>query len=130
MPFLIFDLDDTLYNPDTRTLCTDTKEVLQTLSALGHTLTVCSHNVSAVDILKRVGIFHHFETVVGDCCGLSKIPQLQQLLLQHPTVLYQDMIFFDDLSEHCTAFANIGIRTVHVKWQTGITMDDINFLLL
>jgi FMN phosphatase YigB (HAD superfamily) len=126
---IIFDLDDVLYNPEILCLFEQTKEILQILHKMKYTLAICSHNYNALNIVKKLGISDYFTTVIGECISESKLPQLQKLLDTHPMIKPEEMIFFDDMYEHCQTAKKIGIEAVHINWRLGINFTNIEQLL-
>ena len=126
---VIFDLDDVLYNPDTQSLFGQTKEILKVLHEMDYILAICSHNSNAVNIVKKRGIYDHFTTIIGNCISESKLPQLQKIVDIYSLIKPEEMIFFDDMYEHCQTAQQIGISAVHTNWRSGVTLTNIEPLL-
>lgn len=129
---IIFDLDDCLihegFEVDKPILCDETLQVLTHLHDQGHTLTIGSCNDEADLILKNLGIDHFFKRVLGyipEC--MSKNPHVRQLMEEFEADPTQVMLF-DDLRSNCQLARQIGIRTCHVDWLKGVTMNDLKFL--
>ena len=126
---VILDLDDVLYNPDTLSLFEQTKEILKVLHKMNYTLAICSHNSNAVSIVKKLGIYDYFTTIIGECKSESKLPQLQKIVDIYSLIKPEEMIFFDDMYEHCQSARRIGISAVHTDWRSGVTFTNITPLL-
>jgi len=126
---VIFDLDDVLYNPDAQCLFEQTKEILQVLHKMNYALAICSHNYNALNIVKKLGISEYFTTIIGECISESKLPQLQKILDIHSIIKPEEMIFFDDMYEHCKTAKRIGISAIHINWRVGINFTNIETLL-
>ena len=127
---IIFDLDDVLYHPDIQCCHTDTKEILHLLYKMNYSLAICSHNSNALNIVKKLGIYDYFTTIISNCISESKQPQLHQILDMHPNIRPEEMIFFDDMFEHCQTAKRMGMYAVHIDWRLGITLTNIVLLLI
>lgn len=123
----IFDLDDTLVNTDKSfELYPGVKGILLTIHKLGHRLFICSHNNQALKILQMHDIDQLFTGMSAWCRKVPalKAPNLMELVDQYHLQLC-NLVFFDDMFENVTEIQALGVESVLVDDQTGVTMEDV-----
>lgn len=130
MNIFIFDLDDTLIHEfcsssDNPYICDETVEVLDYLRKHG-ILVLSTHNEDALKILPKLHLESYFDHVECIFTYDYKYKQLKSIKDKY-TSLYGKctFYFFDDLEENLTTARKLDIKTIHVNYETGITMKDL-----
>ena len=93
MRLIVFDLDYTLWNGKTHQLYPEVKQLLAKLrSDKNNIMTIATHNLHPMRVLKHLDIKFYFHAVVKGRC--DKNIMIQELMNKYNTP--QDIIFIDD----------------------------------
>lgn len=115
---VIFDLDDTLItrnNEDEVILLPDTLLVLEFLKQQKIQIAIASHNKETLSILKQLGIYNYFDSIVAYHDNTYKYSHVKSICKLLKTS-YNETLFCDDFP----------INTLHVNSQLGTKIYKVN----
>lgn len=124
---IIFDYDETLHCRENRLFNENIRKIIDYLSTKKVIMAVASlsrvlhHEFIRHDLN---GIFHYVIYVKGGDIIYTKYTMLKDLLGE-TQIDASNILFFDNRLYHCVEANMLGIKSIQVNSNTGLTMDDI-----
>lgn len=135
---VIFDLDYTIMDPTTGVFFDTASHVLPLLKNSGIKIALASlNNFATIHLINNHanGFFDCVEErkLEGDCLNQEELEETRSLMkdkmieriLSKLEVVPSKTLFFDDQPAHCLVAQDMGIRSVLVDPETGVTWNDI-----
>lgn len=127
---IVFDLDYTLHNGSS--LFEGVQEAIEKYRESGMRVCVASYNRFAGVILRRYGVSHLFDFIIGGYLSYPKSVHLKSLLDLYSTKTKysftpDEIVFVDDMTDVCKELKNTypSMRVINCDPSTGVDIEEL-----